>query len=116
MIVIVICTISIIGAMGLLAWYLNRAFQVLLDDLNGCANDLQVEVKNVWVLGANIINSIDGMTKQVELLRADFKLLFDEKFAKNVNEIVKLGVAPKDTMTKIGLDGKEYIVPIDKGW
>lgn len=116
MIVIVICTISIIGAMGLLAWYLNRAFQVLLDDLNGCANDLQSEIKNVWVLGANIINSVDGMTKQVELLRADFKLLFDEKFAKNVNEIVKLGVAPKDTMVIKDLKGNDVIVPIDKGY
>jgi hypothetical protein len=123
MIVTVICTISILIGMAGMAWYLKRLLYILLEDLDGGLNDLAEEVKlfraevgKMWIVGANMSAGMKEMTDSFDQYRRDFKLTFDDKFANRVQEIVGLGLPAKDVMKKIGADGKEHIVQIDKGW
>lgn len=113
MTVIAICIISILLAIiGLLLWKTLPFVRAINDGII----ILTSEVQKIWVIGANVTNGIDQMTKSIDQYRADFKLTFDDKFAKRVEEIIGLGISPKDTMQIIGRDGKPHIVPIDKGY
>lgn len=106
MIVIAICIISI----------LLLIIVLFIRAINEGIVTLTSEIKKVWVIGANVTNSIDYMTKSIELYRADFKLTFDNDFEKRVVEMMKLDMPLKDTMQIIGMDGKPHTVPIDKGY
>jgi len=97
-------------------WYEKRLLYILLEDMDGGMNDVAEEIKKMWMIAANITNSVDAVTKSLDEYRRDFKLTFDNKFAKRVEEIVGLGLPQKDVMKIVGMDGKEHIVPIDKGW
>ena len=74
------------------------------------------EMQKTWVMFANVTEAIDKLTNSIDLYRKDFKLTFDDKFAKRVEEIVGLGVPPSKTMRAKCMDGKEHILPIDEGY
>lgn len=106
MIVIAICIISILLVIIVL----------FIRAINGEIITLTSEIKKVWVIGANISKDMETSANKIDEFRRDFKLTFDDKFARRVEEIIGLGISPKDTMQIIGMDGKPHIVPIDKGY
>jgi hypothetical protein len=74
------------------------------------------ELEKVWVIAANVTGAIDHMTNSIDQYRKDFKLTFDDKFAKQVQEIVGIGAPVRKTMQVIADDGKLHIVPVDEGY
>lgn len=74
------------------------------------------ELGKMWVIAANITGALKDLQESIDLYRKDFKLTFDDKFARRVEEIVGLGVPVHKTMQVIADDGKPHILPIDEGY
>jgi hypothetical protein len=110
MIAIGMCIISVL--LVVIVLFLRK----ILYAINGGVLNLKKELENFWVTSANVTSALEQMTESIDQYRKDFKLTFDDKFAKRVEEIVGLGMPPKDTMKVKCMDGEEHTVTIDHGW
>jgi hypothetical protein len=127
MIAIGICFISALLIVVIL--HLRKSNQIAmdswiyLDNIRGEISDTKdaiietkKELANVWVIAANVTGALRDLQESVDTYRKDFKLTFDDKFAKQVQEIVGIGAPVRKTMQVIADDGKPHIVPIDEGY
>jgi hypothetical protein len=127
MIAIGICFISALLIVVIL--HLRKSNQIAMDSWIyldnirgeiGNTKDAIIETKkelaNVWVIAANVTGALKDLQKSVDTYRKDFKLTFDDKFARQVQEIVGIGAPVRKTMQVIADDGKLHIVPVDEGY